>query len=344
MPAPKKVVVHPIVLLSIVDHYNRVARDTKKRVVGVLLGEAGRGGQVDITNCYAVPFEEDPRDPKTWFLDHNYHEDMYEMFRKVSAKEKVVGWYSTGPKIRPADLEIHELIRGYTPHPALVIVDVNPSDKLEIPTSAYVSVEDTNAGAGERRRTFTHIPAEVGAYEAEEVGVEHLLRDLRDTTTTSLAEEVSAKMTSLKGLEKRLRQIHTYLSNVADGRIPPNPQIIYNIQDMFNLAPNLKVEQLVRSFAVKNNDNMLVIYLSSLVRAIIALNNLIDNKIMNNKAEARERFRASRASISKAKDKKAKKAKAEAKAAKEAAEAAEGNDEDEDGDVDMEPRTRKGKE
>ena len=34
----EKVVVHPLVLLSIVDHYNRVARDTRKRVVGVLLG------------------------------------------------------------------------------------------------------------------------------------------------------------------------------------------------------------------------------------------------------------------------------------------------------------------
>ncbi|CAM9297976.1 unnamed protein product, partial [Heterosigma akashiwo] len=32
--APVNVVVHPLVLLSAVDHYNRVAKDTKKRVVG----------------------------------------------------------------------------------------------------------------------------------------------------------------------------------------------------------------------------------------------------------------------------------------------------------------------
>ena len=36
---PSSAVVHPLVLLSVVDHYNRVARGTKKRVVGVLLGE-----------------------------------------------------------------------------------------------------------------------------------------------------------------------------------------------------------------------------------------------------------------------------------------------------------------
>lgn len=30
---------HPLVLLSVVDHYNRVAKDTRKRSVGILLGE-----------------------------------------------------------------------------------------------------------------------------------------------------------------------------------------------------------------------------------------------------------------------------------------------------------------
>ena len=47
-----QVVVHPLVLLSIVDHYNRVARDTRKRVVGVLLGEKSKG-RLDVTNSFA---------------------------------------------------------------------------------------------------------------------------------------------------------------------------------------------------------------------------------------------------------------------------------------------------
>ena len=52
MPVIESVVVHPLVLLSVVDHYNRVARDTKKRVIGVLLGEASKG-RVDVTNSFA---------------------------------------------------------------------------------------------------------------------------------------------------------------------------------------------------------------------------------------------------------------------------------------------------
>ena len=31
-----------------------------------------------------VPFEEDEKDPSVWFLDHNYHENMFNMFKKVN--------------------------------------------------------------------------------------------------------------------------------------------------------------------------------------------------------------------------------------------------------------------
>jgi hypothetical protein len=50
--AVEKVIVHPLVLLSVTDHYNRVAKDTKKRVVGILLGEVSHG-ECHVTNSYA---------------------------------------------------------------------------------------------------------------------------------------------------------------------------------------------------------------------------------------------------------------------------------------------------
>ena len=56
------VTVHPLVLLSAADHYHRVARGTRKRVVGVLLGQVVKG-KVEARNSFAVPFEEDSRNP-----------------------------------------------------------------------------------------------------------------------------------------------------------------------------------------------------------------------------------------------------------------------------------------
>lgn len=280
---PTSVVVHPLVLLSTVDHYNRVAKNTNKRVVGVLLGTISKG-VVDVTNSYAVPFEEDEQNQSIWFVDHNFHENMWAMFKKVNARENVIGWYSTGPKIRPADLEINELFRRYCPNPVLVIIDVQPKE-LGIPTKAYAAIEEANEETSETKMAFQHIPSEIGALEAEEVGVEHLLRDVKDTTISTLATRIRDKLSSMNSLIAHLQEMNTYLEHVVKGTLPINHQIIGQLQDVFNLSPNLNVDELVKAFAVKTNDMMLVIYLSSLIRSVIALHNLIINKVSFREAE-----------------------------------------------------------
>lgn len=82
--------------------------------------------------------------------------------------------------------------------------------------------------------------------------------------------------------------IKLYLDRVVAGELPLNNSILYHLQDIFNLLPNLKYEEFTRSFAIKNSDQMLVIYLAAIVRAVIALHNLIGNKITNREAEKQE--------------------------------------------------------
>jgi 26S proteasome regulatory subunit N8 len=165
----RNVSVAPLVLLSVADHYGRSAKGTRKRVVGVLLGQ-NDGKNVRVSNSFAgessipstahsasirqeegqegwrafnntVPFEEDEKDPSVWFLDHNYVESMNDMFKKVNAREKLIGWYHSGPKLRASDLEINELFKRYTPNPLLVIIDVQPKE-VGVPTDAYFAVEE----------------------------------------------------------------------------------------------------------------------------------------------------------------------------------------------------------
>jgi 26S proteasome regulatory subunit N8 len=292
------VTIHPLVLLSAADHYHRVARGTRKRAVGVLLGSASRG-RIDATNSFAVPFEEDSKNASVFYLDHNYLENMLAMFRKVHAKERVVGFYSTGPQIRPNDLRIYELVKRVVPPgtitpPVFVIIDVRP-DRESIPTTAYRVVEEvesnvpggkssssSSGASAEVRKSFAHVPSLIGAMEAEEVGVEHLLRDINDPTVSTVANLVKAKLSGLSTLTEKLVEMKDYLTLVAEGRMKPNSEIIANMQAIVNLLPNLNVDELVRSMLVKNNDMYMVIYLSSLIRCVIAMHDLVVNKIAYN--------------------------------------------------------------
>ncbi len=273
-----EVIIHPLVLLSVVDHFNRVSKDVNRRVVGVLLGTRD-GNRADVTNSYAVPFEEKLDNPTVWFLDHNFLDQMHWMFRKVNARERIVGFYSSGPKLKENDLKISALFRKFCDfEPIMVIIDTRP-DVDGLPTTAYIAHEEVEADGKEIQKVFKHIPVRIEAEEAEEVGVEHLLRDINDPSASTLAMQIKQKIQALNSMVLRLKEIHTYLDSVSNGSIPLNNQIIYNLQNIFNLLPNLNVDSLIKALLYKTNDIHHAIYISSLLRSVIALHNLLNNKI-----------------------------------------------------------------
>ncbi|KAH9814705.1 maintenance of mitochondrial structure and function-domain-containing protein [Melampsora americana] len=336
-----QVIIHPLVLLSVTDHAARVAKGGRKRVVGVLLGQ-DLGTSLNVANSFAVPFDEeesktDPssstsstnptsKNPTTWFLDHNFVESMGDMFKKVSAKEKLIGWYHTGPKLRSTDLEINEVFKRYCPRPVMVIVDVRPDRGIAkgSVTDAYFAIEEIKDDGTATQNTFMHVPSSIEAEESEEIGVEHLLRDIKDLSTGTLSTRVTDRLSSLRGLQARLSEISDYLQGVIKNDLPVNHQIIYNLQDIFNLLPNIDLSPTTtsssapveksldgdvsmsgltdiaagakdltslvldrsRPLTIVTNDQLLVMYLSSLIRAVIALHGLVNNKLENQSAAA----------------------------------------------------------
>ena len=190
-----------------------------------------------------------------------------------------------------------------------------------------------------------HTPSEIEAEEAEEIGVEHLLRDIRDVAVGTLSTRITAQLQSLQGLHLRLRDIGLYLQKVLDGELPVNHAILANLQDVFNLLPNLVSaspvsasasalasasatsagatgstavtnstahpstammtanNDLARAMSVKTNDQLMAIYLSSLIRAITAFHDLIENKIQNRQQQEEKDNGSSTGDSKKDKDK-----------------------------------------
>ena len=159
--------------------------------------------QIYLSPGYATPIISDPNlfclaffsfAKAVFYLDHNYLENMLLMFRKISAKERVVGFYSTGPSIRPNDLRIHKVVQPFAPSPAVFcIIDIRP-DRPDLPVTAYKVTETVVGQEKKVERQFTHVPVGMGALEAEEIGVEHLLRDINDPTISTVASLIKSKL------------------------------------------------------------------------------------------------------------------------------------------------------
>ena len=68
----------------------------------------------------------------------------------------------------------------------------------------------------------------VGATEAEEVGVEHLLRDIKDASQGQLSKMVIDKLNGLRTLANKLVEMKEYLEGVISDKYRYNHLIIQN--------------------------------------------------------------------------------------------------------------------
>ena len=197
-----------------------------------------------------------------------------------------------------------------------MIIDVEP--KLHgIPTDAYLAVEQIQEQGKESAWTFTHLASQIEAEEAEEIGVEHLLRDIREHSLFSLSspskpvvksisdkhktekdskaffsevfesgvplsQRLSQYVASLKSFSLQLSQISSYLMKVSSGALPLNQPILAMLQNIIHTLPHLDSNSNWQvSSTIKTNDESAVTYLATMIRSIIALHDLVDNKLQN---------------------------------------------------------------
>lgn len=155
----------------------------------------------------------------------------------------------SGPRIREADLEINDLISRFCSDPVLVICEVQPK-RLGLPITSYFSKEEVKEdGTEKNKKVFVNIATEVGQTEAEEIGVEHLLRNVKDASISTLTTEINGKIQGIQGLDSRLKDIKHYVELVLDGTIPANHEIMYNLQVIFSLLPNMNVDTLAKALS-----------------------------------------------------------------------------------------------
>jgi len=109
------------------------------------------------------------------------------------------------------------------------------------------------------------------------------LRDIKDVSVGDLSKQVENKVLGLKALVTKIEDMKKYIEEVLSGELPLNSDIVHNLQDIFNLLPNLNYEEIIKKFSVKTNDFQHMTYVCSLIRSVISLHNLINNKIVCHK-------------------------------------------------------------
>ncbi|EDM17928.1 eukaryotic translation initiation factor 3, subunit 5 (epsilon) (predicted), isoform CRA_e [Rattus norvegicus] len=162
-PGGRVVRLHPVILASIVDSYER-RNEGAARVIGTLLGTVDKHS-VEVTNCFSVPHNESEDEVA---VDMEFAKNMYELHKKVSPNELILGWYATGHDITEHSVLIHEYYSREAPNPIHLTVDTGlQNGRMSI--KAYVS---TLMGVPGRTMgvMFTPLTVKYAYYDTERIG------------------------------------------------------------------------------------------------------------------------------------------------------------------------------
>jgi len=257
--------VHPIVLFSIVDSYERRNEDAK-RVIGTLLGTYEKGG-VEITNCFTVPHTEGDEVA----VDMDFARTMYELHKQVNRSEQVVGWYSTGSEVTEHSLLLHEYYSREARNPVHLTVDTTLRTG-HMGAKAYIS---TVMGVpGKQLGTiFSPINVEIISYEPERVGLDFIsLAKHNPKRTVTMSSDMTQVTNSCTRLQEMLQTVLAYVDDVMSGKIPPDNNVGRHLMKLINSIPKIDPEKFQEMLNDNMKDLLMVVYLSNLTKTQLALN------------------------------------------------------------------------
>nr|XP_056704531.1 eukaryotic translation initiation factor 3 subunit F [Euleptes europaea] len=268
-PGGRAVRLHPVVVASVVDSFER-RNEGAGRVIGTLLGTIDKHS-VEVTNCFSVPHNESEDEVA---VDMEFAKNMYELHKKVSPSEIILGWYATGHDITEHSVLIHEYYSREAHNPIHLTVDTSlQNGRMSI--KAYVS---TAMGVPGKTMgvMFTPLTVKYVYYDTERIGVDLVMKTcLSPNRVISLSSDLQQVGSASARIQDTLTTVLQYAEDVLSGKVSADNTVGRFLMDLINQVPKITPEDFETMLNSNINDLLMVTYLANLTQSQIALNEKI---------------------------------------------------------------------
>ncbi|ERE78923.1 eukaryotic translation initiation factor 3 subunit F-like protein [Cricetulus griseus] len=300
-PGGRVVRLHPVILASIVDSYER-RNEGAARVIGTLLGTVDKHS-VEVTNCFSVPHNESEDEVA---VDMEFAKNMYELHKKVSPNELILGWYATGHDITEHSVLIHEYYSREAPNPIHLTVDTGlQNGRMSI--KAYVS---TLMGVPGRTMgvMFTPLTVKYAYYDTERIGVDLIMKTcFSPNRVIGLSSDLQQVGGASARIQDALSTVLQYAEDVLvrngeeqqgragipvepagdltvpnngpsqSGKVSADNTVGRFLMSLVNQVPKIVPDDFETMLNSNINDLLMVTYLANLTQSQIALNEKLVN-------------------------------------------------------------------
>lgn len=265
----REVKVAPVVLFNVLDHYIR-RTESSQRVIGTLLGRNTSSGTVYVTNSFPLPHSENGDDVA---VDSEYFKKMYDLQRRVTASEELVGWYATGTETDMKSVIIHEFYGRECVNPVHLLVDAGLStDRFDM--KAFVSTA-YSIGDLALNSEFQSIPVIMKPEKAERVGLDVLFKNRRkeegDQSAPVMANEIDNLEKSLERLLQLLDTVGRNVDAVVTGEIEGDVNTGRFLAETLTMVPRMNNTDFERLFGDNMRDLLMVAYLCKLTKTQLSV-------------------------------------------------------------------------
>jgi len=268
--------VHPVVLFSIADSYERRNADSH-RVIGTLVGSVDKQS-IEVTNCFCIPHKEYEERVEA---DIVYAQEMFELNKKVAPHEALVGWFATGSDITSHSALIHDYYARETKDPIHLTLDTTlNSGRVNMKAYVFVPIGVPGATSGSM---FTPVKVEMIAAEPEVAGLD-LLHKTKHSKTRSVepVPELKKIAEAAEKNEMMLDIVIRYVEAVLAGEEEPDSSVGRALVDLVQSVPKMDPVKFEAMLNSNMRDLLMVVYLSSLVKTQLQLNEKLSMVSVNN--------------------------------------------------------------
>jgi len=268
--------VHPVVLFSIADSYERRNADSH-RVIGTLVGNVDKQS-IEVTNCFCIPHKEYEERVEA---DIVYAQEMFELNKKVAPHEALVGWFATGSDITSHSALIHDYYARETKDPIHLTLDTTlNSGRVNMKAYVFVPIGVPGATSGSM---FTPVKVEMIASEPEVAGLDllHKTKHSKIRSVEPLPELKKIAEAADKN-EMMLDIVIRYVEAVLAGMEEPDTSVGRALVDLVQSVPKMDPVKFEAMLNSNMRDLLMVIYLSSLTKTQLQLNEKLSMVSVNN--------------------------------------------------------------
>jgi len=254
---------HPLVVMNILDHYQRVAFNSKSETtIGCLYGEFREGGYFEVKNTIPLKFTENTTD-----IDVSYYNKMESLHHRVYPNDTLIGYYSITSSKTIVDKQIYQSFSdNIMKNPLLIAFTINiPTGNIE---------QSANVGRlidfkGYMNTVMTFKEKVVGTL-FEQVKVEYLMNDNEKLSMNYLQSnkylQTNVLQTTIQQLKKDLDEIAKYLQTSSKKSF----DIYYFLLSAFQQLKN--VDEFEKTISQHNKDLHMLLYLSHLLKQNLNIN------------------------------------------------------------------------